>query len=78
VNNEIGVPTASTNQPALPPEGFVDVMWAVRVRADSPEAGAAIARFMQFDPSSLASVYRCRDSQGVEEVIDLQGASSLH
>lgn len=68
------LPVEQTLQP--PPAGFVDVHWSVRVRADSPEAGAAVARFMQFDPSSLASVYRCCDASGAVQVVDLQGAVS--
>lgn len=76
--NEFGASAAPIDSSTLPPPGYVDVLWSVRLRADSAEAGATIARVMQYDPSSLASVYRCRDSQGVEQVIDLQGASIPH
>lgn len=68
------LPVDHSMQP--PPAGFVDVHWSVRVRADSAEAGAAMARVMQFDPSSLASVYRCCDTNGAVQVVDLQDAAS--
>ncbi len=65
-----------TSQP--PPPGFVDVHWSIRVRAGSAEEGASIARLMQFDPSSLASVYRCCDSSGACQVVDLQSNALPH
>lgn len=63
----------------LPPPGEVDVLWTVRLRADSGEQAASAARLMQFDPSSLASVFRTCDSLGNCQVIDLQHtAASPH
>lgn len=63
----------------LPPPGEVDVLWTVRLRADSGEQAASAARLMQFDPSSLASVFRTCDSRGHCQVIDLQdSATSPH
>jgi hypothetical protein len=63
--------------PSLPPEGFVDVIWSVRIPAKTPDEGASLARLMQFDPSSLASIYHVRDSEGTCAQVDLQESSAL-
>jgi len=70
-----------TNTPKTthPPVGYVDVIWAVRVPANSPIEGASLARVMQFDPASVASVYEVCDPTGHCQVIDLQDtAPNLH
>lgn len=69
----------TTPKTTPPPEGYVDVLWAVRVPANSPIEGASFARVMQFDPASVASVYEVRDPSGNCQVIDLQNtAPNLH
>jgi len=68
--------TTVVNQDGLPPDGMVDVSWAVRVPAGTALEGACVARFMQFDPSSLAAVYRVREPSGRTHVIDLQDTAS--
>lgn len=62
---------------SLPPPGEVDVLWTVRLPADSGEQAASLARLMQFNPSSLASVYRTCDSRGHCQVIDLQDSAAI-
>jgi len=62
---------------SLPPPGEVDVLWTVRLPADSGEQAASLARLMQFNPSSLASVYRTCDSRGNCQVIDLQDSAAI-
>ena len=68
--------TTVASQDDLPPDGMVDVSWAVRVPAGTALEGACVARFMQFDPSSLAAVYRVREPSGLTHVIDLQDTAS--
>ena len=63
-------------QDGLPPDGMVDVSWAVRIPAGTALEGACMARFMQFDPTSLAAVYRVREPNGRTQVIDLQDTAS--
>ena len=63
-------------QDGLPPDGMVDVSWAVRIPAGTALEGACMARFMQFDPTSLAAVYRVREPNGRTHVIDLQDTAS--
>lgn len=60
----------------LPPPGMVDVTWSVRISADNAIAGACAARLMQFNPASLAAVYRVRDAAGRVDVVDLQSAGA--
>lgn len=68
--------TTIAHQSGLPPEGMLDVTWSVRIPATEAMEGACMARFMQFDPSSLAAVYHVRDATGSVQVIDLQDCAA--
>lgn len=47
------------------------VRWTVEIDADSPEEAAKIARGMQLDPKSVATVFNVSTDEGDGAYIDL-------